>query len=113
MSAKKTNEEKNKKIAALEVNLDSISVEDKKPAPAVKKPYINHNNNEEDEGGGDWEMPSKKNNDFDDDDGLEAEDKEVFSDIEEDEVFFREKGPKSQGSRLNVDRDKDGRRVGK
>jgi hypothetical protein len=41
------------------------------------------------------------------------EDKEEFSEIEEDEIFFREKGPKSQGARMNVDREKDGRRAGK
>lgn len=112
MSAKKNNEEKNKKIAALEVSLDSISVEEKKPTPAPKKIYMNRDEDEE-ETGNDWGMPTKKNNDFDDEDDLEPEDKEAFSEIEEDEVFFREKGPKSQGGRLNVDRDKDGRRVGK
>jgi hypothetical protein len=112
MSAKKNNEEKNKKIAALEVSLDSISVEEKKPAPAPKKIYMNRDE-DEDESGNDWGMPTKKNTDFDDEDDLEPEDKEAFSEIEEDEVFFREKGPKSQGGRLNVDRDKDGRRVGK
>lgn len=110
MSAKKTPEKKEKKIA-VEVNLDALVLEDKKPAP-VKKPYISHKS-EDDEETGEWDIPGKKSNDFDDDDGLEAEDKEEFSEVEDEEIFFREKGPKSQGSRLNVDREKDGRRLGK
>ncbi len=61
-------------------------------------------------------MPKKNSASYDDEgdiDELEIDDKENFSEMEEDDLFLREKGPKSQGSRLNVDRDKDGRRVGK
>jgi hypothetical protein len=57
MPAKKNDKEtKVKKIVAEEVSLDTLSVEEKKPAP--KKQYINHDNDEEDDG--DWGMPSKK-----------------------------------------------------
>lgn len=61
-------------------------------------------------------MPKKNSASYDDDgdtDELETEDSENLSEVEEDDLFLREKGPKSQGGRLNVDRDKDGRRVGK
>lgn len=111
MSAKKTPEKKIKPIVVEEIQLDALVIDDSKKT-TTKKPYINHKSNEEDEGS-DWEMPHKNNQWFDDDDGLEMEDKEEFSEIEEDEIFFREKGPKSQGARMNVDREKDGRRAGK
>jgi hypothetical protein len=62
----------------------------------------------------DWKVPIKKimNEDVEDD-SIDHEDRQILEQIEEDELLFREKGPKSQGSRINVDRDKDGRRMGK
>jgi len=60
-------------------------------------------------------VPIKKilNDEIIEDDTIDHEDREILEQIEEDELLFREKGPKSQGSRINVDRDKDGRRMGK
>jgi RNA polymerase primary sigma factor len=79
---------------------------------APRTPLFKEEDGDEDN----WQDVPKKNAggyDDDGDEGGEEEEKEVFEEIEEDEVFFREKGPKSQWGRLNVDRDKDGRRVGK
>lgn len=107
-SPKKTKTPTDKKNIVEEVNLDSIVVDEPKKiiprTPTFK---------DEDDMG--WGDSPKKNKDAYDDDGFDNEAKEEAEEeeSEEDEPFFREKGPKSQGSRLNVDREKDGRRVGK
>lgn len=108
--AKKT-KNSSEKNAALEVKLDAM-VTDEQPKKAPRTPLFKEEDGDEDN----WQDVPKKNAggyDDDGDEGGEEEEKEVFEEIEEDEVFFREKGPKSQWGRLNVDRDKDGRRVGK
>jgi RNA polymerase primary sigma factor len=94
-----------------EVKLDAIVVNEKKPIP--RTPLFKN----EDEDENNWQdVPKKHASSYDDEaDDMDEneEEKDVFGEIEEDEIFFREKGPKSQWDRLNVDRDKDGRRVGK
>ena len=94
-----------------EVKLDAIVVNEKKPIP--RTPIFKN----EDEDENNWQdVPKKHASSYDDEaDDMDEheEEKDVFGEIEEDEIFFREKGPKSQWDRLNVDRDKDGRRVGK
>ena len=103
-SPKKTKKTSEKKIVVEEIQLDTIAIDEpKKVIP--KTPHFHREENEMN-----WNDTPKKNKDsYDPDDFEEGEDEEG----EESETFFREKWPKSQGSRLNVDRDKDGRRVGK
>lgn len=87
---KKTSAQKN---VVEEVKLDAIMVDEPKKTP--RTPLFR-----EEEGDGDnWQdVPKKHASSYDEDgdEGGEEEEKEVFEEIEEDEVFFREKGPKSQ-----------------
>lgn len=111
--------DKKKKNIIQEVSLDDITVGiDASSTPEVKKkakekvfyplPEI------EEEDPQDWKVPIKKVMGEEDDDSLENDDRQILEQIEEDEeLLYREKGPKSQGWRINVDRDKDGRRMGK
>jgi len=92
--AKKTNKNSSDKNAALEVKLDSM-ITDEQPKKAPRTPLYKEEDGDEDN----WQDVPKKNSasyDDDGDEGGEEEEKEVFEEIEEDEVFFREKGPKSQ-----------------
>lgn len=108
-SPKKTKQSDKKNIVE-EVQLDNIVVDEpKKIIP--RTPTFQ----DEDDMGWD-ESPKKNKNSYDDDDfdgDIKETEEEEEEENEEGETFFREKGPKSQGSRLNVDREKDGRRVGK
>jgi hypothetical protein len=75
-----------------EIQLDALIVDEpKKPAP--RTPLYK----EEDGDEGNWhDIPKKNNPGYDgEEDELENDDKDV-EETEEDEVFFREKGPKSQ-----------------
>lgn len=109
-SPKRTKTPTDKKNIVEEVNLDNIVVEE----PKKQIPRTPTFQDEDDMG---WSDAPKKNKDYDDegfDHGMKDETEEEEEEEEESEpTFFREKGPKSQGSRLNVDREKDGRRVGK
>lgn len=87
MAAKKI---KNEKVSVVEeVKLDSMMVDE--PKKSQKKPNL-YPRDEDESDESTWDMPSKKDiADFEDDD-LELDEKEEsFSDIEEDEIFFREK----------------------
>lgn len=112
-SPKKSKKPSSEKSVVEEIKLDSFIVDTPKKVPSKPKLFRKE---EEDSGEeNNWQDVPKKNAPSYDEDGEETsiDDKEIFEEVEEDEVFLREKGPKSQGSRLNVDRDKDGRRVGK
>ena len=109
MSAKKIPAKKDKKIVE-EVQLDALVVDDTKK-PKQREIYPAKDDDEDDLGN--WNVP-KKNQGYDEDEDTEQDDeKEPSGDIEDDELFFREKWPRTQGWRLNVDREKDGRRAGK
>lgn len=106
-----------KKSVVEEVKLDAILPTEApqkwaKKNPPTKKPTFEEYKEEKL-----WDEDSRKKrtDEFEEEgEAPEGEDGgEIFDEIEEDELFFREKWPRSQGSRLNVDRDKDGRRVGK
>lgn len=104
-----------KKNVVEEVKLDALNIEEL--PKKITKPQSFHKKMEDD-GEEDLNMwsPPKNSNKFDDGDDeadIDNEEKETFGEIEEDEILFREKWPRSQWSRLNVDREKDGRRVGK
>jgi hypothetical protein len=77
-----------------EVKLDAIVVNEKKPIP--RTPLFKN----EDEDENNWQdVPKKHASSYDDEaDDMDEneEEKDVFGEIEEDEIFFREKGPKSQ-----------------
>lgn len=111
--------DKKKKLVAEEVHLDDIDVgldveiKDSKKKWKEKDLFILPAIDEEDPH--DWKVPIKKvlGDEMIEDDSIDHEDRQILEKIEEDELLFREKGPKSQGSRINVDRDKDGRRIGK
>lgn len=108
-SPKKTKQSDKKNIVE-EVSLDNIVVDE--PKKIIPRTPTFH-----DEEDMDWGDSVKKNkNSYDDDefdDDVKEKEEEEEEESEDGEPFFREKGPKSQGSRLNVDREKDGRRVGK
>lgn len=108
-SPKKSKNPVDKKIVE-EVSLDTIMVDE--PKKQIPRTPTFH---DEDDMGWD-EGPKKNKNSYDEDDfdgDIKETEEEEEEEIEDGEPFFREKGPKSQGSRLNVDREKDGRRVGK
>ncbi len=92
--AKKTNKNSSQKNVVEEVKLDAIMM-DEQPKKAPRTPLYKEEDGDEDN----WQdVPKKHAASYDDDgdEGVEEEEKEVFEEIEEDEVFFREKGPKSQ-----------------
>ncbi len=110
--------DKKKNLVAEEIQLDDIDVSGDTEVKDIKKKWKEKDfyalPEMEEEDPHDWKVPIKKimNEDVEDD-SIDHEDRQILEQIEEDELLFREKGPKSQGSRINVDRDKDGRRMGK
>ncbi len=113
----KEDKKSKKKLIAEEVQLDDIAVHEESTKETKKKSkeqdfFDVPGMDEEDPH--DWKVPIKKVLGEElEEDSIDHEDRELFEQIEEDELLFREKGPRSQWSRINVDRDKDGRRVGK
>ncbi|MBP6921613.1 hypothetical protein KBB89_03675, partial [Candidatus Gracilibacteria bacterium] len=82
-----------------EVQLDTIVVDE-------PKKIIPRTPNFRDEEDMSWNTSKKNKNAYDDGGFEEDTEEEEEEEEEESETFFREKGPKSQGSRLNVDREK-------
>ncbi len=130
MSKQNPKKIKKEKVSAQEVNLDElkpiiaseslVKKADKKDVEIQEKkdPIKRHHTSGYNHEDGDlWDEPhtSKKNRSFSDEDEDSDEDWEIgeVEDEETDEMFFREKWPKYRWERLNIDRDQDGRRMGK
>jgi hypothetical protein len=110
MSSPKKTKQSDKKNRVEEVQLDNLVVDEPKKIIPRTPTFQDEDDMWWDEG------PKKNKNSYDDEDGFDTDSKEeddADEEAEDNDVFFAEKWPKSQGSRLNVDREKDGRRVGK
>lgn len=116
---KPADKDKKKKLIAEEIKLDDISLENSDLDISLDDTIIKGKLplepiDIEEEDPQDWKVPIRKvlSEDIEIDD-TDGEDRHILAQIEEDEMIFLDKKPRSQWGRVNVERDKDGRRVGK